>query len=146
MDERDHRLGDDWFDEPGDDARRAAPPPAPGQADMRRASAAATGEPHRSPASGDGRRPPATVGGRRLVPAGSVLVAGLLGLVLALFLNAASIQRTARAMPFGAQRTLAVAAMRPVAALSHLLLIDRPSNAVTVDSEEKELLSVPQRI
>jgi lysophospholipase L1-like esterase len=97
-------------------------------------TAPAVGREHyrRPPAAAGRRRPPAAVGGRRLVPAGSVLVAGLLGLSLALFLNAASLQRTARAMPFGAQRTLAVAAIRPVAALSHLLFLDRPSSAALV--------------
>ena len=104
MDGRRHTDGGaDWFD-PG--SRAAAPP-------------GATAPRRRAP----------TAGGRRLVPGGSVLVAGLVGLLLALFLNAASIQRTARAMPFGAERTLAVTAIRPVAALSHLLFLDRPSQA-----------------
>ncbi len=95
--------GGDWFDEPG--AARLPP---------RRARRAA----------------PQTPGGRRLVPAGRVLVAVLIGSALALLLNAASIERGARALPFGAQRTVAVAVMRPVAALSHFLFLDRPSRAV----------------
>ena len=105
MDERRHRgNGDDWFDPPTDEAvAPAAPAPRSRQA--------------------------ATAAGRRLVPAGSVLVAGLVGLGLALLLNAAGIQRTAKAMPFGAQRTVAVAAIAPVAALSRLLFLDRPSRA-----------------
>ena len=107
MDERRRQGGDDWFDEADE---RTAPPPAPAAARRR-------------------RRPAVTVGGRRLVPAGSVLVAGLVGLGLALVLNSASIQRTAKAMPFGLQRTLAVTAIRPVAGLSHLLFLDRPSQA-----------------
>ncbi len=104
---------DDWFDPVSD---KAAPATGPAQRG-------------RPPAAAGARRRPATPGGRRRVPAGSVLVAGLLGLALALFLNAASLQRTAKAMPFGAQRTLAVAAIRPVAAISHLLFLDRPSSA-----------------
>jgi lysophospholipase L1-like esterase len=106
-----HGGGDNWFDP---EEERTAPreertvPPAAPAAQGRRVAAA---------------------GGRRLVPAGSALVAGLLGLGLGLVLNAASIQRTARALPFGAQRTVAVAAIQPVAALSHLLFLDRPAQA-----------------
>ena len=129
MDERERRPGDDWFDERSNETRRPVTRPASRGSDARDERTAVAGRPRRPRASAVRPRPFATVEGRRLVPAGSVLVAGLLGLVLALFLNASTIQRTARAMPFGAQRTLAVAAIRPVAALSHLLFLDRPSDA-----------------
>ena len=129
MDGRGHDDGgDNWFDPVAEPAAPSiGPAPSVGPA-----PSAGTAPPV-GPASPVGpalqRRHAATAAGRRLVPAGSVLVAGLLGLGLGLFLNAASIQRTARAMPFGAERTLAVAAIRPVAALSHLVFLDRPAEA-----------------
>jgi hypothetical protein len=71
-----------------------------------------------------------TADGRRLVAAGNVLLAVLIGIVLALFLNAAGIKKTAESLPFGAQRSVAVALARPIATVSHFFYIDRPNRIV----------------
>ena len=106
--------GDDWFDQ-----RDAAPPVE------EHPPWVPAGE--RPPAGGRPAAPAATVGGRRLQPAGAVLLAGLVAFALGLFLNAASLQRTAKAMPYGLERTVAVDVMRPVAGIGHFLFLDRPS-------------------
>lgn len=64
--------------------------------------------------------------GRRLIPAGSVLLATLIGFGLALFLNAPGLKESAQAMPIGARRSVAVAVTAPIAAVSHFLYLDRP--------------------
>lgn len=68
-----------------------------------------------------------TADGRRLVAAGNVLLAVLIGFALALFLNAAGVKKTAESLPFGAQRSVAVAFATPIAAVSHFFYIDRPN-------------------
>ena len=82
------------------------------------------GDRHRGGAPGPGRR--RTRDGRRLSPAGSVLVAALIGLGLALFLNAPGLKKSAQSLPYGARRSVAVAFATPVAAVSHFFYLDRP--------------------
>ena len=55
-----------------------------------------------------------------------MLLAGVLFLGLATFLNAASLLKTAERQPDGAVRTLAVGIMSPLAEMSGVLLLDRP--------------------
>jgi uncharacterized protein len=83
------------------------------------------GEPSRR-----GARRRETSGGRRLVPAGHVLLAVLVGFALTFFFDAAGLQKSAGALPFGARRSVAVAFMAPIAAVSHALYIDRPARVV----------------
>ncbi|MBP1631716.1 MAG: hypothetical protein H6Q11_4 [Acidobacteria bacterium] len=71
-------------------------------------------------------RKPTLVEGRRVAPAGHVLLAGLLFLSLATFLNGASLLKTAERQPEGAVRTVAVGLMDPLAEMSGVLLLDRP--------------------
>lgn len=71
------------------------------------------------------RRHP-TIAGRRQVPAGHVLVTGLVALGLGTLLNAASLLRTAERQPLGTLRSLAVGVMEPVAGFSDLARLDRP--------------------
>jgi len=71
-------------------------------------------------------------GGRRLMPAGRVLVAMLVCLLVAALLAAHTLERRARALPFGATRSVAVAFAVPLRAVSSFLFLDRP--AVRVDA------------
>ena len=71
-----------------------------------------------------------TADGRRPAAAGNVLLAVLIGFVLALFLNAAGIKKTAESLPFGAKRSVAVAFMGPIATASHVFYVDRPNQMV----------------
>jgi hypothetical protein len=73
---------------------------------------------------------PRHVEGRRTWAAGHVLVAGLICLGLATFLNAGSLLRTAQRQPLGATRTVAVGIMDPLAEVSGVLLLDRPRQMV----------------
>jgi len=66
--------------------------------------------------------------GRRLSPAGHILLAILVGFVLALLLNAQSLKRTAEAMRFGTKRTVVVHVVSPIASVSHFFLLDRPAS------------------
>jgi uncharacterized protein len=68
--------------------------------------------------------------GRRTAPAGHVLLAGILFLGLATFLNAAALLKTAERQPAGTVRTLAVGIMDPLADMSGVLLLDRPRQAL----------------
>lgn len=63
---------------------------------------------------------------RRGIPAGIVLVVVVGALLAGLLLNAADILRTAQRQEPGWQRTIGVALMEPVAAVSHALFLDRP--------------------
>lgn len=60
------------------------------------------------------------------LPAGRVLQVMTLALGLGLLVNASSLDVKARAQPDGWRRTLAVAAMRPVAAVAQATRLDRP--------------------
>jgi hypothetical protein len=67
------------------------------------------------------------VEGRRASPAGHVLVAGLVCLGLATFLNAGALLMTARRQPLDSKvRPVAVGIMEPIADVSGVLLLDRP--------------------
>ena len=91
------------------------------------------GPPARSPSDDDGpleaggrsaaRRLP---GGRRPSAAGKVLAAVLVGLGLALFLNAPGLKKSAESLPYGTRRTVSVAFAAPIAAVSEFLYLDRP--------------------
>lgn len=63
---------------------------------------------------------------RRRIPAGVALLVVVAALLLGLFMNAPDILRTAERQEQGWQRTVGVAVMEPIAAASHLLLLDRP--------------------
>lgn len=71
----------------------------------------------------DARDDPRT---RRPTAAGHVLASGVLGLVLALLLNAPALLETAEGLPLGFERTVATSVMRPVKAMSSVLFLDRP--------------------
>lgn len=63
---------------------------------------------------------------RTKVPAGIVILVVVVALLLGLLLNASDILRTAQRQEPGWQRTVGVALMEPVAAVSHFLFLDRP--------------------
>jgi uncharacterized protein len=60
------------------------------------------------------------------VPAGRVLLVGLIGLVLGALLNADSLVAQAERKPFGWSRDLSLMVWHPVQDVSHLLALDRP--------------------
>lgn len=66
----------------------------------------------------------------RPIPAGIALVVLVGGLVLGLLLNAPDILRTAERQELGWQRSVGVAVMEPVAAVSRFLFLDRPRRAL----------------
>jgi hypothetical protein len=68
--------------------------------------------------------------GRRLAPAGKVLLALIIGLGLAALLNAQSLQSAAESMHVGTTRSIAMALVKPVTAVSSLLRLDRPRAAI----------------
>jgi hypothetical protein len=68
--------------------------------------------------------------GRRLVPAGSILIALIIGLALAALLNAQSLQRAAESMHVGPLRTVMLGLVKPVEAVSSTLRLDRPRAAI----------------
>jgi uncharacterized protein len=130
-------LSDWWDDErpfDGDTQRRdpVAPPPwvAAGDGSPERPADSATGRSRRqSGRHRGGATAPAsrrTRDGRRLSPAGGVLLAVLIGLGLALFLNAPGLKKSAQSLPYGARRSVAVAFATPIAAVSHFIYLDRP--------------------
>ena len=108
---------DDWF------ASLDEGPPAPAPAPVQVA-------PRRRPGGG-GPPDDRTFDGRRPLPAGKVLLAAAVGVVLATLLTAASLERTARSLPYGPRRTLAVAFAQPLAAFSRFTLLDRPARGVS---------------
>ena len=71
--------------------------------------------------------PPARGPRRRRWPAGYVLLAILIGFALGGELNAKSLHRTAEELPFGAKRSIAMALVRPITAISSALQLDRPA-------------------
>jgi hypothetical protein len=85
-------------------------------------------EPHETP-----RRRPALrtgEGGRRLHSAGSGIVVALVGLVIALFLNAPGLHKSASTQPAGWKRDLALGVTGPLQSVSSALLLDRPRRAL----------------
>ena len=72
------------------------------------------------------RRPP----GRRAAPAGRILVVVLVGLLLWLLLAAPSLKRAAEASPDGTRRTVSVALLTPIAAISDALGLKEASDSL----------------
>lgn len=68
--------------------------------------------------------------GRRLMPAGRVLIAMLVMLVTWTFLYAPSLKRAAEASPLGIRRTVSLAVLTPLAAVSELVGIEELTEAV----------------
>jgi uncharacterized protein len=73
------------------------------------------------------RRPrPTTDDGRRTLTAGHALVIAALALALGSLLDAPGLHKAAYNQPAGTERDVALALTRPLAAVSHALLLDRP--------------------
>ena len=75
-------------------------------------------------------RPRRAEGGRRLHSAGSAIVVSLVGLTIALFLNAPGLHKSATIQPEGWKRDVALGVTGPLAGASGALLLDRPRKAL----------------
>ena len=75
-------------------------------------------------------RPRTAEGGRRLHSAGSAIVVSLIGLTIALFLNAPGLHKSATIQPEGWKRDVALGVTGPLASVSAALLLDRPRKAL----------------
>ena len=71
-------------------------------------------------------RPRTAEGGRRLHSAGSAIVVSLVGLAIALFLNAPGLHKSATIQPEGWKRDVALAVTGPLESMSSALFLDRP--------------------
>jgi hypothetical protein len=69
-------------------------------------------------------------GGRRLHSAGSAIAVSLVGLLVALFLNAPGLHKSATIQPEGWKRDVALGVTGPLESLSGALLLDRPRRAL----------------
>jgi hypothetical protein len=69
-------------------------------------------------------------GGRRLHSAGSAIVVSVVGLAIALLLNAPGLHKSATIQPEGWKRDLALGATGPLESVSSTLLLDRPRRAL----------------
>ena len=69
-------------------------------------------------------------GERRLHSAGSAIVVSLIGLTIALFLNAPGLHKSATIQPEGWKRDAALGVTGPLASVSGALLLDRPRKAL----------------
>ena len=69
-------------------------------------------------------------GGRRLHSAGSAIVVSLVGLGIALLLNAPGLHKSATIQPEGWKRDLALGVTGPLESVSSSLLLDRPRRAL----------------
>ena len=116
---REPPLVDDWFDE--------APSAA---ADATRTAVVDDHTPGDAPPS----PPPPTArdgdGGRRRMAAGRVLVALLVCFGVASLLGSQRLERTAKALPFGTERTVLVDLVRPLHTFSAALFLDVPGRLV----------------
>ena len=75
-------------------------------------------------------RPRTAEGGRRLHSAGSAIVVSLVGLGVALLLNAPGLHKSATIQPEGWKRDVALGVTRPLESVSDALLLDRPRQAL----------------
>ena len=75
-------------------------------------------------------RPRSAEGGRRLHSAGSAIVVSLVGLAVALLLNAPGLHKSATIQPEGWKRDAALAVTGPLESVSGALLLDRPRQAL----------------
>jgi hypothetical protein len=81
-------------------------------------------------------------GGRRLHSAGSAIVVSLVGLLIAVLLNAPGLHKSAMIQPEGWKRDTALAVTGPLESVSGALLLDRPRRvlkAVLGRSEDDEI-------
>ena len=74
--------------------------------------------------------PPSRRPRRRRSTAGAALLAMLLGFFFAGLLDATTIEREVRGMPLGAKRSVALALLKPMTALSGAARLDRPAEAI----------------
>ena len=90
-------------------------------------------------------------GGRRLHSAGSAIVVSLVALVVALFLNAPGLHKSATIQPEGWKRDLALGVTGPLESVSGALLLDRPRQALKAalgrseDDEIDTAVAAPQK-
>ncbi|MCD6022815.1 MAG: hypothetical protein K0R20_2525, partial [Actinomycetia bacterium] len=68
--------------------------------------------------------------GRRLMPAGRVLVVLLVALLTWTLLYAPALKRAAEASPIGTRRTLSLAILRPLAAVSDWIGLDQLADTI----------------
>ena len=71
-------------------------------------------------------RPRTGEGGRRLQSAGSAIAVSLIGLAIALFLNAPGLHKSATIQPEGWKRDVALAVTGPLESVSNALFLDEP--------------------
>jgi hypothetical protein len=102
---------DDWFDEATTDA------------DDRGAAATVQGE---APPSPPPSSAPDSDGGRRRMAAGRVLVVLVVCFGVASLLGSRHLERTAKGLPFGTERTVLVALAKPLQTFSAAVLLDVP--------------------
>ncbi len=95
-------------------------------------------------------RPRSAEGGRRLHSAGSAIVVSLVGLAVALLLNAPGLHKSATIQPEGWKRDAALAVTGPLESVSGALLLDRPRQALKTalgrsdDDEIDTAVAAPQ--
>ena len=76
-----------------------------------------------------GRFPPPLAPPARTLDLRQVTIVGVIALGLFTLMNASSLLRIVERQPFGWQRTIQVALVKPIDSLSHLLFLDRPRTA-----------------
>lgn len=80
---------------------------------------------------------------RRTLTPRQAAVALLTALLLALLLEAPSMERSAQSSPYGARRSLSLAVLHPIAAVSQRLMLDRPRAALDALTGHGADTSVP---